>query len=138
MRSRAFDTLNQQRHAKFPPMESSATGNYAEHPSVGKVFTALADPTRRSLLAALAHGPATVSELATHHRVGLPAISKHLTVLERAGLIQREKRAQWRRCRLERQGFDALNAWMTYYTALWTGSMDRLDDFLQNGDGEDE
>jgi DNA-binding transcriptional ArsR family regulator len=71
-----------------------------------------------------------VSELAVGFPVGVPAISKHLTVLQDAGLISRHREAQWRRCRLEAEAFERMTAWLAHYTELWTGSLDRLDDFL--------
>jgi DNA-binding transcriptional ArsR family regulator len=98
--------------------------------AVGAVFSALADPTRRALVRSLRDGEATVGELAAGFSVGVPAISKHLSVLEAAGLVSRHREAQWRRCRLEAQAFDRLDEWLQHYTALWQGSLDRLDDFL--------
>lgn len=93
-------------------------------------FAALADPTRLALLSRLRGGAATVSELAAGFQLGTPAISKHLSVLERAGFISRHREAQWRHCRLEHEAFERLDAWMRHYTVLWSGSLDRLDDYL--------
>jgi DNA-binding transcriptional ArsR family regulator len=116
-------------------MEISVAGKYAAaragDAELGAIFTALADPTRRALVAALRERDATVSELASGFAIGIPAISKHLTVLEGAGLISRHRVAQWRRCRLEAQAFERLNEWMSHYSSLWEGSLDRLDDYLQ-------
>ena len=94
---------------------------------LGPVFLALADPTRRRLVDALRAGDATVGELAERLGVATPSVSKHLTVLEGAGLVSREREAQWRRCRLERQAFTRLREWAGHYESLWTDSLDRLD-----------
>ncbi|MFF1878949.1 ArsR/SmtB family transcription factor [Leifsonia sp. NPDC058230] len=110
-------------------MEIAAVGKYEDR--LGAVFAALADPTRRTLVEKLRAGDATVGELATGFTVGVPAISKHLTVLEKAGLISRHPDAQWRHCRLETQAFEELNEWMSHFTTLWTGSLDRLDGYLE-------
>ena len=98
--------------------------------AVGAIFAALADPTRRALVGVLRHGDATVTDLAAGFSVGVPAISKHLTVLEGAGLISRHRDAQWRRCRLEAEAFERLEAWIEHYTELWEGRLDRLDDYV--------
>ncbi|GAA1967656.1 metalloregulator ArsR/SmtB family transcription factor [Microbacterium deminutum] len=98
---------------------------------IGELFGALADPTRRRLVLELRSGDATVGELAAGFAVGVAAISKHLTILQRAGVISRHKEAQWRRCRLEREPFDRLREWLDHYSALWDGSLDRLDDYLR-------
>lgn len=111
-------------------MEISVAGNY-EDERLGAMFAALADPTRRGIVHALRSGPQTVGELAGRFDVGVPAVSKHLTVLERAGLISRERVAQWRRCRLEHDAFQRLSDWTAHYTELWTGSLDRLDGYLE-------
>lgn len=100
--------------------------------AVGEIFAALADPTRRRLVQALRAGDATVGELAAGFELGIPAISKHLTVLEKAGVISRHREAQWRRCRLEAQAFERLQAWTEHYSSLWSGSLDRLDDYLRD------
>jgi DNA-binding transcriptional ArsR family regulator len=112
----------------FPYMEIAVSGKYEDR--LGAVFAALADPTRRALVERLRTGDATVSELATGFAVGVPAISKHLTVLEKAGLISRHRDAQWRHCRLEAQAFEQLTEWMSHFTTVWTGSLDRLDGYL--------
>ena len=100
-------------------------------------FTALADPTRRAILARLARGDASVGELARPFAMSLPAISKHLRVLERAELIVREKDAQRRRCRLRPDGFRAAAGWLAEYERFWTGSLERLDRFLEE-EAEDQ
>ena len=94
-------------------------------------FAALADPTRRAILARLAEGEASVGQLAEPFDLSLPAISKHLKVLERAQLIRREKAAQWRRCRLQPEGFVAASGWLQRYERFWTDSLDRLAEHLE-------
>lgn len=94
------------------------------------IFSALADPTRRAILARLAHGEATVNELAEPFTVSLPAISKHLKVLERAGLISRGKEAQWRPCRLEAAPLEEARSWIDMYRDIWDESFSRLDNLL--------
>jgi DNA-binding transcriptional ArsR family regulator len=96
-----------------------------------RTFAALADPTRRAILARLATGEATVSELAEPFSVSLPAISKHLKVLERAGLIARGRRAQWRPCRLQPAPLADATSWLERYRTSWEGSFDRLEDHLR-------
>ena len=90
-------------------------------------FAALADPTRRAILARLAEGPAPANELGQPFDMTLQAISKHLKVLERAGLISRSRQGQWRPCRLEVAPLDAVTAWVEQYRAVWQDSHDRLD-----------
>src|SRR5271170_4705755 len=90
-------------------------------------FSALADPTRRAILARLARGEATVTELAEPFEITLPGISKHLKVLERAGLIARGREAQWRPCRLEPRPLKDVAAWVEHYRRFWEQSLDRLD-----------
>ena len=92
---------------------------------------ALADPTRRAILARLAAGEASVAELAAPFRMSQPAISKHLKVLERAGLIARGREAQWRPCRLEAGPLREVNDWLEHYRRFWEQSLDRLDSYLQ-------
>jgi DNA-binding transcriptional ArsR family regulator len=94
-------------------------------------FSALADPTRRAILARLALGETSVTELAEPFAMSLPAISKHLKVLEQAGLISRGREAQWRPCRLEAQPLQDANAWIEEYRRFWEQSFDRLDGYLQ-------
>ena len=94
-------------------------------------FAALADPTRRAILARLAQGEATVTELASPFAMTLPAISKHLKVLERAGLITRGREAQWRPCRIDAAPLKGVADWVGAYRALWDGRFDRLDDYLR-------
>ncbi|MFI6924219.1 ArsR/SmtB family transcription factor [Nonomuraea spiralis] len=90
-------------------------------------FAALADPTRRAILARLADGEATVNELAGPFDMSLQAVSKHLKVLERAGLISRGRDAQWRPCRLETAPLEGVSEWIDRYRERWTGRFDRLD-----------
>ena len=94
-------------------------------------FSALADPTRRAILARLVWGEASVSELAEPFDMSMPGISKHLKVLERAGLIARGRDAQWRPCRLEAGPLKEVSQWVEGYRRFWEESFDRLDDYLQ-------
>jgi DNA-binding transcriptional ArsR family regulator len=93
-------------------------------------FAALADPTRRAILARLALGQTSVGELAEPFAISLPAISKHLKVLERAGLIARGREAQWRPCRIELRALKDVDDWLEEYRRLWEDRLDRLDDYL--------
>jgi DNA-binding transcriptional ArsR family regulator len=95
-------------------------------------FAALADPTRRAILARLCEGEATVNELAEPFDVSLAAVSKHLKVLERAGLISRGREAQWRPARLEPMGMNGIAEWIEHYRRFWDQSFDRLEDYLRN------
>jgi DNA-binding transcriptional ArsR family regulator len=99
---------------------------------LNKAFAALADPTRRAILARLASGEATVNELAEPFDMTQPSISKHLKVLERAGLISRTRAAQTRPCRLEPAPLKEVATWVEVYRSLWEQSFDRLDAFLQS------
>ena len=94
-------------------------------------FAALADPTRRAILARLTTGETSVNELAEPHDMSLPAISKHLKVLERCGLIVRSREAQWRPCRLKAAPLKVAVDWLERYRRHWEESLDRLDDYLQ-------
>jgi len=94
-------------------------------------FAALADPTRRAILARLASGEASVTELARPFAMSQPAISKHLKVLERAGLIARGREAQWRPCRLQPRPLKGAADWLDEYRQFWEQSLDRLDDYLK-------
>jgi DNA-binding transcriptional ArsR family regulator len=94
-------------------------------------FAALADPTRRAILARLASGEAPVTELAKPFEMSMPAISKHLKVLERAGLIARGREAQWRPCRLEAGRLKEVSDWVEHYRRFWEQSLDRLDEYLR-------
>ena len=94
-------------------------------------FAALADPTRRAILARLASGEASVTQLAEPFEMSMPAISKHLKVLERAHLIGRGREAQWRPCRLEAAPLKDVADWIDHYRQFWEQSLDRLDDYLR-------
>ena len=94
-------------------------------------FAALADPTRRAILARLISGDASVTELAQPHDMSLPAVSKHLKVLERAGLIERSRDAQWRPCRLKAARLKEVSEWVEEYRKFWEQSFDRLDEYLR-------
>ncbi len=93
-------------------------------------FSALADPTRRAILARLATGEATVNELAEPFAISLPAISRHLKVLEQAGLISRGREAQWRPCRIETAALERVDGWVERYRKLWQRDFDRMDAYL--------
>lgn len=97
---------------------------------LSNTFAALADPTRRAILARLASGETSVTELAEPFAMSLPAVTKHLKVLERAGLITRGRQAQWRPCKLEAQPLREANDWVAQYRAFWEGGLDRLEDYL--------
>ncbi len=99
-------------------------------------FAALADPTRRAILARLSKGETSVTELAQPFEMSLPAVTKHLKVLERAGLITRSREAQWRPCRLAPKPLKEANAWLEHYREFWEGSFDRLEDYLADLQGQ--
>jgi DNA-binding transcriptional ArsR family regulator len=94
-------------------------------------FAALADPTRRAILARLALGETSVTELAAPFEMSMPAVSKHLKVLERAGLISRSRDAQWRPCRIEGAALKDVDDWLERYRRFWEASFDRLDEYLR-------
>jgi DNA-binding transcriptional ArsR family regulator len=100
--------------------------------ALSTTFGALADPTRRAILARLASGEASVTQLAEPFEMSMPAISKHLKVLERAGLIARGREAQWRPCRLEAAPLKDAADWVEDYRRFWEQSFDRLDDYLRD------
>jgi DNA-binding transcriptional ArsR family regulator len=101
------------------------------------MFGALADPTRRAILARLALGETTVAELAKPFDISGPAISKHLKVLENAGLITRGREAQWRPCRIEPLALKSLDEWLEQYRQFWEERLDRLDDYLRKLQGKE-
>jgi DNA-binding transcriptional ArsR family regulator len=107
-------------------------------PDLSVTFGALADPTRRAILARLASGEATVSELGEPFEMSGPAISKHLKVLERAGLISRGREAQWRPCRLVAAPLKNAADWLEEYRRFWEDSFDRLDDYLRELQAKDK
>lgn len=98
---------------------------------LSRTFAALADPTRRAMLERLAKGPATVKELAEPFQISMPAISKHLKVLEHAGLIDRGREAQWRPARLQAAPLKDATQWLEAYRRNWEESFDRLEDYLR-------
>ncbi|OKH31473.1 transcriptional regulator [[Phormidium ambiguum] IAM M-71] len=100
-------------------------------------LAALADPTRRAILAQLRQGEASVTELAQPFDMSLPAISKHLKVLERAGLIERSREAQWRPCQIKAEPLKEVADWLEQYRQFWEESFDRLDDYLQQLQAEE-
>ncbi len=99
---------------------------------LSSTFAALADPTRRAILARLTSGEATVNELAEPFDISGPAISRHLKVLELAGLIARGREAQWRPCRLEVDRFKEIDDWLDRYRKIWEERFDRIDDYLRD------
>jgi DNA-binding transcriptional ArsR family regulator len=101
----------------------------ADH--LSSTFAALADPTRRAILARLALGETTVGELAEPFEMSLPAVSKHLKVLEHAGLITRGREAQWRPCRIETQALKEVDDWLERYRRIWEERLDRLEDYIK-------
>ena len=101
-----------------------------EQDRLSMTFAALADPTRRAILARLATGELSVTELAEPFDISLPAVTKHLHVLERAGLVSRSRHAQWRPCKLEAEPLRAAGGWIDEYRKFWEASFDRLDDYL--------
>ena len=100
--------------------------------SLSATFAALADPIRRAILKRLAAGEASVTELAKPFAISLPGVSKHLKVLERAGLIARGREAQWRPCRLHAKPLKSAADWIDHYRRFWDESLDRLDDYLKD------
>ena len=102
----------------------------ADHLSA--TFAALADPTRRAILARLASGETSVLELAEPFDISLPAVSRHLKVLERAGLIERSREAQWRPCRLQATPLKGVADWVEYYRRYWEESFDKLESYLKD------
>ena len=105
---------------------------------LSNTFSALADPTRRAILARLSSGKASVTELAKPFDMSMPAVSKHLKVLERAGLIARGREAQWRPCRLEVAPLKEVADWVEQYKRFWEQSFDRLDDYLRQVQAQQE
>ncbi|HYP09990.1 MAG TPA: metalloregulator ArsR/SmtB family transcription factor [Xanthobacteraceae bacterium] len=105
--------------------------------SLNTAFAALSDPTRRAILARLALGETSVTELAKPFAMSLPAVSKHLKVLERAGLIARGREAQWRPCRIEPRALKDIDDWLNHYRRFFDESFDRLDAYLQKLQAQD-
>ena len=101
-------------------------------------FSALSDPTRRAMLSRLAEGEATVNELAAPHAMSLPSVSRHLKVLERAGLVSKSRSAQWRLCRLETAPLAEADAWMEPYRAFFEARLPRLEQQLANERRQEE
>ncbi|MEX0773972.1 MAG: metalloregulator ArsR/SmtB family transcription factor [Balneolales bacterium] len=97
---------------------------------LSNTFAALADPTRRAILSRLSSGETTVNDLARPFKMSLPGISKHLKVLERAGLVERGREAQWRPCRIKAEPLKDAAGWIEQYRQFWEESFDRLDDYL--------
>ena len=106
--------------------------------SLSTTFAALADPTRRAILARLAQGEATVTELAAPFNLSLPAVSKHLKVLQRAGLVEQGRQAQWRPCRLKAEPLRDVASWIGEYKRHWEDSFERLDVYLREVTTDDQ
>jgi len=106
--------------------------------SLSTTFAALADPTRRAILGRLSRGQSSVTDLAQPFEMSLPAISKHLKVLERAGLIERGRTAQWRPCRLRAAPLKKVANWVEHYRRFWEERFDRLDDYLKELQGKEK
>lgn len=98
--------------------------------SLSTTLAALADPTRRAILARLSRGEATVNEIAAPFDISLPAVSRHLKVLEAAGLISRSREAQWRPCKLEPQALKSVDEWLEFYRRFWGESFDKMDAYI--------
>jgi DNA-binding transcriptional ArsR family regulator len=103
-------------------------------PSLDSTFSALADPTRRAILASLSLGQATISELAKPHHMSLPAVMKHVSVLEQAGLVSQKKIGRTRRCQLAAQPLRDAEAWISQYRIFWEGALDSLERYLSQPD----
>jgi DNA-binding transcriptional ArsR family regulator len=106
--------------------------------TISNTFSALADPTRRAILARLALGESSVTDLAAPFEMSMPAVSKHLRVLERAGLVERSRDAQFRPCRLRADPLQQAAGWLEHYRQFWEQSFDRLDEYLQQLQSEAE
>jgi DNA-binding transcriptional ArsR family regulator len=109
---------------------ATMSGQLGEHERLSQTFAALANPTRLAILARLAQGEATVNELAEPFAIALPAVSKHIKVLEQAGLIKRGKQAQYRPCALEATRLEEVSEWAEHYRSMWEEQFDRMDDYL--------
>lgn len=105
---------------------------------LSKTFAALADPTRRAILRRLATGETSVTELARPFKMSLPAVSKHLKVLEKAGLVTRGREAQWRPCKLNAKKLKQVADWLEHYRQFWEASFDRLDEYLTTLQAQEE
>jgi DNA-binding transcriptional ArsR family regulator len=105
---------------------------------ISAVFSALADPTRRAILARLSVGDASVGELAAPFDLSLPTVSRHIDVLEEAGLIVRHRKAQWRRCEFKREPLIAANEWISRYVAFWEGRIDALSRLVEVPGNKDD
>jgi DNA-binding transcriptional ArsR family regulator len=107
-----------------------------QHDRLSTTFAALADPTRRAILARLSLGETTVSEIAKPFKMSGPAVSKHLKVLEKAGLISRGREAQWRPCKLEAGALKGVDDWLEQYRRFFEASLDRLEEYLREVQGK--
>jgi len=110
----------------------------AQEKTLDTTFLALADPTRRAILAVLHHGDASVSDLARPHKMSMPAVMKHIAVLERAGLVSHHKTGRTRRCHLVASPMQQASAWLGTYRRFWEGRLDALENFLESTKPESE
>jgi DNA-binding transcriptional ArsR family regulator len=127
-----IEILDEDRHPQYYTIQLI---NHLDYPAMttdrlSATFAALADPTRRAILARLTSGEASVTKLAGPFKMSLPAVSKHLKVLERSGLIARSRKAQWRPCKLRAGPLKEAADWMERYRRFWEESLDRLDEYL--------
>jgi DNA-binding transcriptional ArsR family regulator len=125
-----FEALTMKRSRVASCLTIVLNTNMTKLDALSTTLAALADPTRRAILGRLAVGEATVNELAEPFDISLPAVSRHLKVLEIAGLISRGRDAQWRPCRLEAAALKDVDDWLERYRQFWTGSFDRMDDYI--------
>jgi DNA-binding transcriptional ArsR family regulator len=110
----------------------------SRQPVLDKTFAALADPTRRAILVRLQRGETTVGELAAPFRMSLPAVSKHLTVLERAGLIERRREGRMQHCRLRARPMSEAEEWLERFRRFWEGSLDALEAYLEEEEKQEK
>ncbi|MFZ0016657.1 MAG: metalloregulator ArsR/SmtB family transcription factor [Acetobacteraceae bacterium] len=127
-----------QRHLLTDELSNQPVHNVMALDHLSRTFSALADPTRRAILARLISGETSVTELAEPFAMSLPAISKHLKVLERAGLIVRTREAQWRPCKLEARPLKGASDWLERYRIFWEQSLDRLEGYLKELQGKEK
>jgi DNA-binding transcriptional ArsR family regulator len=127
-----------QRHLLTDELSNQPVHTVMALDHLSRTFSALADPTRRAILARLISGETSVTELAEPFAMSLPAISKHLKVLERAGLIVRTREAQWRPCKLEARPLKGASDWLERYRIFWEQSLDRLEGYLKELQGKEK
>ena len=133
-----FTARLRNQEVKYMRAAALAEAEFENPGQLDATFAALADPTRRAILARLSGGEATVTELAAPFEMTLPAVSKHLKVLERAGLIARGREAQWRPCRLRAAPLKNVSDWLATYREHWEQRFDRLDEYLKELQGNEQ